>query len=94
MRPDNRRSDQLREISIVPNYTGYAEGSILIKLGDTKVLCNASLIDGVLNWIRAQGRSHGWITAEYAMLPRSTHDRRNREILKPAGRSMEIQPDY
>jgi ribonuclease PH len=71
MRPDSRSSDQLREISIVPNYTGYAEGSILFKLGGTKVLCNASLIDEVTNWIRAQGRPHGWITAEYAILPRS-----------------------
>ncbi len=91
MRPSNRAPDALRPISIERNVARYAEGSCLVKFGSTHVLCTASLEDKPPPWLRGQGR--GWITAEYAMLPRATHTRTRREVTsgKPSGRTQEIQ---
>jgi ribonuclease PH len=86
MRPDGRRPDQLRPLEIIPHYQKHAEGSALIKLGDTWVLCAASVEEGVPGWMKGKGK--GWLTAEYAMLPRSTHTRSKRD---PGGRGKEIQ---
>ncbi len=90
-RPSARAADQLRPISIQRNYTKHAEGSVLISFGDTKVLCTASVENRVPGFLR--GKGEGWITAEYGMLPRSTHDRMNREASsgKQGGRTLEIQ---
>ena len=86
MRPDGRRADQLRPLEIITGYQKHAEGSALIKLGDTWVLCAASVEEGVPGFMAGKGR--GWLTAEYAMLPRSTHTRSKRD---PGGRGKEIQ---
>jgi ribonuclease PH len=86
MRPDGRRPDQLRPLEIVTGYQKHAEGSALIKLGDTWVLCAASVDKGVPSFL--VGKNQGWLTAEYAMLPRSTHTRSKRD---PGGRGKEIQ---
>jgi ribonuclease PH len=86
MRSDGRRPDQLRSLEIVPGYQKHAEGSALIKLGDTWVLCAASVEAGVPPFLAGKGQ--GWLTAEYAMLPRSTHTRSKRD---PGGRGKEIQ---
>lgn len=91
MRIDGRQPDELRPIEIIPNYVRYPEGSVLISTGDTKVLCNASIQDGVPNWMRTQNVPGGWITAEYAMLPRATHQRTPRETFKMRGRTQEIR---
>ena len=91
MRPSGRTPDQLRPISITRNFTKHAEGSVLIEFGDTKVLCNASVEERVPGFLR--GKNKGWVTAEYSMLPRSTHDRMQREAArgKQGGRTLEIQ---
>ncbi|MCP4412808.1 MAG: ribonuclease PH [Gammaproteobacteria bacterium] len=91
MRPDGRTVNQLRPITVTRNYTCHAEGSVLIEFGNTKVLCNASVIDGVPRFLK--GKKQGWVTAEYAMLPRATHDRCGREAArgKQGGRTLEIQ---
>lgn len=91
MRPSGRAIDQLRDIKITRNYTKHAEGSVLIEYGDTKVICNASVIPGVPRFLKGTGK--GWVTAEYGMLPRSTNERMPREVTRgsPAGRTMEIQ---
>ena len=91
MRPSNRAPDALRPVTIERNVARYAEGSCLVKFGATHVLCTASLEDKPPPWLRGQGR--GWITAEYAMLPRATHTRTRREVSsgKPSGRTQEIQ---
>lgn len=91
MRPSNREPNQLRQIKITRNYTKHAEGSVLIEFGDTKVLCNASIIKGVPRFLKES--KQGWLTAEYGMLPRSTHDRTDREAArgKQGGRTQEIQ---
>src|SRR4051812_35691525 len=86
MRPDGRRPDQLRSLEIVTGFQKHAEGSALIKLGDTHVLCAASVENGVPSFLA--GKNQGWLTAEYAMLPRSTHTRSKRD---PGGRGKEIQ---
>jgi ribonuclease PH len=86
VRPDGRRNDQLRPLEILPHWQKHAEGSALIKLGDTWVLCAASVEDSVPPFLKGKGT--GWITAEYAMLPRSTHTRSKRD---PGGRGKEIQ---
>ena len=86
MRPDARRPDQLRSLEIITHYQKHAEGSALIKLGDTWVLCAASVERGVPSFL--VGKNQGWLTAEYAMLPRSTHTRSKRD---PGGRGKEIQ---
>ncbi|MCP0914114.1 MULTISPECIES: ribonuclease PH [Legionella] len=91
MRPSNREADQLREIKITRNYTNHAEGSVLVEFGQTRVLCTASVIDGVPRFLK--GKNQGWVTAEYGMLPRSTHSRSEREASKgkQGGRTLEIQ---
>lgn len=91
MRPSGRSSNQLRPITITRNYTKHAEGSVLIEFGETKVLCNASVVDNVPRFLKGKGQ--GWLTAEYGMLPRSTHSRMDREASrgKQGGRTLEIQ---
>lgn len=91
MRVDERRSDQLRPIKITKDYIKHAEGSVLIEVGDTKVICTATIEDKVPPFMRGQGK--GWITAEYSMLPRATETRNIRESSKGkvSGRTMEIQ---
>lgn len=91
MRPNDRAADQIRPIKITRNYTAYAEGSVLVEFGNTKVLCNATVEENVPRWLKGQGK--GWVTAEYGMLPRSTHSRMRREASsgKQGGRTMEIQ---
>ncbi|WP_112181537.1 MULTISPECIES: ribonuclease PH [Paraliobacillus] len=91
MRPSEREVDQLRDIKIETGYTKHPEGSVLITVGDTKVICNASIEDRVPPFMRNKGK--GWITAEYAMLPRATDTRNIRESSKGkvSGRTMEIQ---
>lgn len=91
MRVSDRTSNQLRPITITRNYTIHAEGSVLVEFGNTKVLCTASVAEGVPRFMKGEGR--GWVTAEYGMLPRSTHTRMNREAAsgKQGGRTMEIQ---
>jgi ribonuclease PH len=91
MRPSNRAPDQLRSITLEPGFAKYAEGSCLIKCGDTHVLCTASVDDKVPSFLRGTGL--GWVTAEYGMLPRATHDRMDREAAKgkQSGRTQEIQ---
>ena len=90
-RPSGRRSDQMREIEFHLNYTNQAEGSVLACFGNTKVLCTASISDGVPPFLRGKGQ--GWLTAEYGMLPRSTGTRVDREAArgKQTGRTVEIQ---
>lgn len=90
-RPSGRGPEQLRAVSIERHYTKHAEGSVLIAFGDTRVLCTASLEDGVPSFLKGQGQ--GWLTAEYGMLPRSTHTRTPREAAKgkQTGRTQEIQ---
>jgi ribonuclease PH len=90
-RPSGRRPAQLREVLIQRNFTRHAEGSVLVAFGDTRVICTASVEDGVPGFLRGRGR--GWVTAEYGMLPRSTHSRTDREAArgKQSGRTQEIQ---
>ena len=91
MRPNNRENHQPRPIKITRNYTKHAEGSVLVEFGDTKVLCTASVDESVPRFLK--GQNQGWVTAEYGMLPRSTHSRMQREAAKgkQGGRTMEIQ---
>src|SRR5215813_57910 len=91
MRPSGRASDQLRKVSLEPGFSRYAEGSCLVKFGETHVLCTASVDEKVPPWMRNTQR--GWVTAEYGMLPRSTHTRTEREAArgKQSGRTQEIQ---
>jgi ribonuclease PH len=86
MRPDGRKSDELRPVRITPDYNRYAEGSVLVEFGETKLICTASVENKVPPFLEGQGK--GWITAEYAMLPRATHTRSGRN---PGGRGQEIQ---
>jgi ribonuclease PH len=90
-RPDGRGPDDLRPVCITPGFLPYAEGSVLIEMGNTRVVCAASLEDRVPPFLRNSG--HGWLTAEYAMLPRATQTRTSREIGRggPSGRTHEIQ---
>ena len=91
MRSDGRSNDQLRPMTITPNYIKHAEGSVLIEMGDTKVICTASIEERVPPFMKGQGK--GWVTAEYSMLPRATQVRNQRESAKGklGGRTMEIQ---
>lgn len=89
MRSNNRRAEDLRLVEIIPNINLYAEGSCLIKCGNTKVLCTASVSDEVPAWLK--GGNKGWITAEYSLLPRATQTRVNRETKGVGGRTAEIQ---
>ena len=90
-RPSRREPDQLRPIAIERGFTRHAEGSVLIAFGDTRVICTASVEEGVPGFLK--GRGQGWVTAEYGMLPRSTHTRTDREAArgKQSGRTQEIQ---
>ena len=90
-RPSNRSNDQMREVAIEIDVNKYAEGSCIISFGDTKVLCTASVQEQVPGWMKNTGK--GWVTAEYGMLPRSTHSRMDREAArgKQSGRTQEIQ---
>ena len=91
MRPSGRKYDQLRNVIIEPNFNKYAEGSCLVKFGDTHVICTATVEERIPPWLRDKGQ--GWITAEYGMLPRSTGSRTNREAARggQGGRTHEIQ---
>lgn len=91
MRTDNRLPNALRDVRIVRRYTQHAEGSVLICMGNTHVICNASVIEGVPRFLK--GKKQGWLTAEYGMLPRATHSRNDREAArgKQTGRTQEIQ---
>jgi ribonuclease PH len=91
MRPSGRNPDQLRAVSFERGFTKHAEGSCLVRFGDTHVLCTASLEERVPPWLKGGGK--GWVTAEYGMLPRSTHERMRRESSagKQSGRTQEIQ---
>ncbi len=91
MRPSQRQADELRPLKIERNFTRHAEGSVLIRMGDTHVLCTASVEESVPPFLRGKGQ--GWVTAEYGMLPRSTHTRSAREAAKgkQSGRTQEIQ---
>lgn len=91
IRPSQRQPNELRKIALTTNYTKYAEGSVLIEFGDTKVICTASVEDSVPRFLKGTGQ--GWITAEYGMLPRSTGSRMDREAARgqQSGRSLEIQ---
>ena len=90
-RPSQRQADQLRAIELIPHFTKHAEGSCLVKCGDTHVLVTASIDEKVPPFLRGAGK--GWVTAEYGMLPRSTHSRMDREAArgKQSGRTLEIQ---
>lgn len=91
MRPSGRNPDDLRKIALTCHYTKHAEGSVLVEFGDTRVLCTATIEDRVPPFLK--GKGGGWITAEYGMLPRATHERSQREAArgKQGGRTMEIQ---
>lgn len=91
VRGDGRRRDQIRPLKITRDFIKYAEGSVLIEMGGTKVICTASVEEKVPPFLKDKGR--GWVTAEYAMLPRATHDRTQREAVKgkQGGRTLEIQ---
>lgn len=91
MRPNERALNQPRPIKITRHYTKHAEGSVLVEFGDTKVICTATVEETVPRFLKGQNK--GWVTAEYGMLPRSTHSRMQRESAKgkQSGRTMEIQ---
>jgi len=91
MRADDRKENALRPIEIIPGFNPHAEGSCLIKMGNTHVICTATVEERIPMFLRGQGS--GWITAEYGMLPRSTHQRMDRESTKgkTSGRTQEIQ---
>lgn len=91
MRPSQRQPDQLRTVRVTRNFTRHAEGSVLIEMGDTRVLCTASVEENLPPFLRGKGQ--GWVTAEYGMLPRATHTRSAREAAKgkQTGRTQEIQ---
>jgi ribonuclease PH len=91
MRPSQRQPNQMRPVTITRHYTKHAEGSVLVEFGDTKVLCNASVIEGIPRWVKGNGK--GWVTAEYGIIPRSTGTRMDREEArgKQSGRTQEIQ---
>ena len=91
MRPSRRAADELRRVTLERGYSKHAEGSCLVSFGDTRVLCTASLADQVPHWLRGGGK--GWVTAEYGMLPRATHERMRREATQgnQGGRTHEIQ---
>lgn len=88
-RPDGRKPDELRPVRFVLDYVDYPEGSVLVEWGRTRVLCNVSLQEGAPRWLAGSGQ--GWLTAEYALLPRSTHTRTPRENSLTGGRSQEIR---
>jgi ribonuclease PH len=88
-RIDGRQADELREVKFQADFVEYPEGSVLVSFGKTRVLCNVTIQEGVPKWMAGNGR--GWLTAEYAMLPRATQERTQREINGPGARSQEIK---
>ncbi|HZZ20221.1 MAG TPA: ribonuclease PH, partial [Opitutaceae bacterium] len=92
-RADGRSPDQLRPISFEANFAPHATGSVLVRYGSTQVICAATIEPGVPTWMKQQGVKGGWLTAEYSMLPYSTHERKGRDINKGRldGRTVEIQ---
>lgn len=91
MRIDSRKNNEIRSVSITPEYVVYPEGSVLIGMGKTKVLCNTTVDDELPHWMQRQEKPGGWITSEYALLPRSTHSRTKRETRGLKGRTQEIR---
>jgi ribonuclease PH len=93
VRADGRQADQLRPVSFEPNFAPHATGSVLVRYGSTQVICAATIEPGVPTWMKQQGVKGGWLTAEYSMLPYSTHERKARDINKGRldGRTVEIQ---
>ena len=91
MRPSGRATDEMRQVKFTRDFTCHAEGSVLVEFGNTKVICTATIEENVPGWMRGKGK--GWVTAEYGMLPRSTHSRMRREAAggKQSGRTQEIQ---
>lgn len=91
LRSDGRAHDQMRPVKMTPDFITSAEGSVLIEVGNTRVICTASVDDGVPSWMKGQGK--GWVTGEYGMLPRATEQRTAREAMRgrPSGRTLEIQ---
>ncbi|TSA49214.1 MAG: ribonuclease PH, partial [Nitrosomonadales bacterium] len=91
MRPSQRAPNELRQVEIIRRYTKHAEGSVLVKFGDTHIICTASIDEKVPGFLR--GKNQGWLTAEYGMLPRATGSRMQREAAhgKQSGRTQEIQ---
>ena len=90
MAAQQRAEDELRPVKFELDYILHPEGSVLISMGNTKVLCNATVEERLPRWLHRSSQRHGWVTAEYAMLPRSTHQRMERENLRPKGRTQEI----
>jgi len=88
-RPDGRKPDELRKINVLPDFVSVAEGSFMIEVGKTRVLCNATIENKVPTWLK--GQKKGWVTAEYSLLPRSTDTRVRRERTSISGRTQEIQ---
>jgi ribonuclease PH len=89
LRKDGRKTDELRFVKFIPDFIDYPEGSVLVQMGKTRVLCNVTIEESVPGWMT--GRGKGWMTAEYAMLPRATHTRTERETEGPGARSQEIK---
>ena len=90
MAAQKRAEDELRPVKFELDYILHPEGSVLISMGNTKVLCNATVEERLPRWLHRSSQRHGWVTAEYAMLPRSTHQRMERETMRPKGRTQEI----
>lgn len=90
-RADGRENSELRPLHAELDFIAYPEGSVLFSMGNTRVLCNASIEMGVPGWMQSRGRPGGWLTAEYSMLPRATHTRSPRETVKPRARTQEIR---
>jgi ribonuclease PH len=91
MRPDGRQPDELRPVHLTPGYIEYPEGSVLVEFGKTRVLCNATVEERLPHWLHRSRSRHGWVTAEYALLPRSTQLRTLRETKGLGGRTQEIK---
>lgn len=91
LRHDGRSPDQMRPLRVIPNFTKHSAGSVLVEFGETRVLCTASVDDGVPSFLRNSNPAQGWLTAEYSMLPSATQTRSRRERPAPSGRSQEIQ---
>lgn len=91
MRSDGRRPDELRPVSMTPDYIKYPEGSVLVTFGDTRVLCNVTVEERLPGWLFRSRARHGWVTAEYALLPRATQLRTERETMGLRGRTQEIR---
>jgi ribonuclease PH len=91
MRIDGRKPAELRKVELLPNYVEYPEGSILITQGNTRILCNVTIEQGVPNWMKSNNIPGGWVTAEYSLLPRATHQRTPRESHGLGGRTQEIR---